>query len=190
MKLGTHNSMTYLPLKKWYLYPVRFMAKCQNLSIKEQYNLGARIFDLRISYDEYGNPEFRHGLMAYKGDVKKVLEYLNSTKARVYVRLVLEVRNNQDLNRQETLFACSCYEWEHLYKGITFFCGRRKFDWKQVYKFKAGDIDIVQKVSSTVGTVLDDLCPVLYARLFNKRNYKKWDSKKWLLLDFIEYALE
>ena len=33
MKLGTHNSMSYLPLKKWYMYPFRFMAKCQKLSV-------------------------------------------------------------------------------------------------------------------------------------------------------------
>lgn len=189
MKLGTHNSMTYLPLKKWYLYPVRFMARCQKLNIEEQYKLGARMFDIRISYDNKGMPEFRHGCIAYKGNVEEVLRYLNSTKARVYVRLLLEVKNNKDLHRQESLFLMDCPKWEATYKGITFFCGRRKFDWKQVYKFKADDIEVIQKVSSMNSTVLDDLCPVLYARLFNKRNYRKWDASKWLLLDFIEYVL-
>lgn len=182
--------MSYLPPKKWYLYPFKFMAKCQNCSIEEQYKLGARMFDLRVRYDKNNMPEFRHGSMAFKGNVENVLQYLNSTKAKTYVRLLLEVNNNKDLNRQELLFSIDCSKWENTYKGITFFCGRRKFDWKQVYKFKADDIKVIQKVSSMTGTVLDDWCPWLYAKLFNKKNYKEWDSKNWLLLDFIEYALE
>lgn len=39
------------------------------------------------------------------------------------------------------------------------------------------------------GTVLDDLCPIIYARLYNKKNFKEWDQSKWMLLDFIEYAI-
>lgn len=190
MKLGTHNSMSYLPPKKWYMTPFRFMARCQHLSVEDQYKLGARMFDIRISYDKHGIPEFRHGSMAFKGNVEEVLKYLNSVKARTYVRLLLEVKNTGDLHRQELLFNMSCSKWEHKYKGITFFCGRRKFDWKQVYKFKADDIEVIQKVSSMTGTILDDLCPILYARLFNKKNFKEWDASKWLLLDFIEYAVE
>lgn len=190
MKLGTHNSMSYLPPKKWYLYPFRFMAKCQSVDIAEQYKLGARMFDLRIRYDKNGVPEFRHGSMAFKGNVEDILKYLNSRKARCYIRLLLEVKNTKDLVRQELLFLDDCKRWEATYKGLTFFCGRRKFDWKQLYKFKADDIEVIQKVSSMTGTVLDDLCPILYARLYNKKNYREWDSSKWLLLDFIEYALE
>lgn len=190
MKIGTHNSMSYLPPKKWYMYPFRFIAKCQSKSIEEQCKLGARMFDLRIRFDKNGIPEFRHGSMAFKGSVEDTLEYLNSRGKRYYVRLLLEVRNTKDLERQEHLFIDSCIQWEQKYKRLIFFNGRRKFDWKQVYKFKADDIDIIQKVSSMTGTVLDDLCPVLYARLYNKKNYKEWDASKWLLLDFIEYALE
>lgn len=190
MKLGTHNSMSYLPPKKWYLYPFKFIAKCQNISIEEQYRLGIRMFDIRVSYDKYNNAEFRHGAMAFKGNVNEVLSYLNSTKARVYVRLILEIEDTNDVLRQECLFISDCSEWENTYKGITFFCGRRKFDWEQVYKFKANDIEVIQKVSSMTGTILDNWCPWFYARINNKKNYKEWNANNWLLLDFIEYALE
>lgn len=190
MKLGTHNSMSYLPPKKWHMHPFRFMARCQHLDIKEQYKLGARMFDIRISYDKEGTPEFRHGSMAFKGNVEEVLKYLNSTKARVYIRLILEVKNSKDLERQQRKFIDDCTRWETMYKGITFFCGRRKFDWEQVYKFPKDDIEVIQKVSSMTGTVLDDLCPILYARLYNKKNYREWDATNWLLLDFIEYAVK
>ena len=36
-KIGSHNSMTYLPPKKWYMYPFKFVAKCQSSTIEEQY---------------------------------------------------------------------------------------------------------------------------------------------------------
>lgn len=171
------------------MIPFKFMAKCQSLSIKEQYKLGVRMFDIRISYDKNGIPEFRHGYIAFKGNVKKVLDHLNSIDDKIYVRLLLEVNNTKDLKRQETLFKSDCAYWEYVYKNIVFFCGRRKFDWAQIYKFEADDIEVIQKVSSMTGTILDDLCPVLYAKLFNKKNFKNRDTSKWLLLDFIEYGM-
>lgn len=90
MVLGTHNSMTYLPLKKWYMYPFRFMSKCQSKNIDEQYKSGARIFDLRISFTKRGEVEFRHGMTSYKGNVLKTLSYLNSLKDDIKIRLMLE----------------------------------------------------------------------------------------------------
>lgn len=189
MKLGTHNSMTYLPPKKWYMYPFKFMAKCQNKNIVEQYMLGVRMFDLRIFFKDF-IPEFRHGSMAFKGDVETTLAILNCY-GPVYIRLLLEVhKNTKRVHIQEELFKLKCEEWEKKYTNIKFFCGRRKFDWKQIYKFELDDIDVVQKVSSMTGTKLDDLFPWLYARFFNKKNFKNKDNNKWLLLDFIEYAME
>lgn len=187
LNLGSHNSMTYLKPKKWYMYPFQFMARCQSKSIEEQYEkYDIRVFDLRISYDINCNIEFRHGLIAYKGDVKKTLEYLNSRKTKVYVRLLLEVGEYaQDLEKQEWMFTLSCEEFEKNYPNIKFFCGRRKFDWKEVYKFKFKEPDIIQKVSSMQGSKLDDLWPWLYAKLNNRKSLREID-KGWLFLDFVE----
>lgn len=133
--------------------------------------MGARMFDIRVSFKNF-YPEFRHGSVAYKGDIESVLDTLNYY-GPVYVRLVLEVKKNtRDRLVQEDLFTLKCEEWEKKYPNIKFFCGRRKYDWKQLYKFELDDIDIVQKVSSMTGTRLDDLWPWLYARLFNRKNYK------------------
>lgn len=188
MKLGTHNSMTYLPPKKWYMYPFKFIARCQNLHIDQQYQRGARMFDLRISYDSKGEAEFRHGSMAFKGNVEEILRYLNSKRKPVYIRLILEIKKNtKNREDKQRLFILDCKRWSETYKNLKFFCGRRKYDWVQVYKFELDDIDVIQKVSSMTGTVLDDWFPWLYARLYNKTNYKDWDAKKWLLVDFIEY---
>lgn len=64
------------------------------------------MFDLRVSFDKNNVPEFRHGLIAYKGDVEKTLHYLNSK--RVAVRLVLEEYYDDKDNRQEELFKYYC----------------------------------------------------------------------------------
>lgn len=186
MKLATHNSMTYLSPKKWYLYPFKFIARCQSKSIQDQYEkYGIRMFDIRISYDNKGNIEFRHGLIAYKGNVEDTLKYLNSRPDRVYIRLILEVGQYADLERQECLFRIDCRRFEESYTNIKFFCGRRKFDWKKVYNFKYKDPIIIQKVSSTQGTKVDDLWPWLYAKLNNKKSLRE-EYKGWLFLDFIE----
>ena len=182
MKLGTHNSMTYLPPKKWYLYPFRFIAKCQSKTIQEQYELGARMFDLRIKFDKKGTPEFRHGSMAFKGSVTKTLQFLNTKK--VYVRLLLETKKS-DID-QEEMFRIFCRDCQEYFPNIKFFCGRRKFDWKVVFEFKYKEPYIEQYVSSMQGSKIDDLWPWLYAKLHNKEHMQECDKRKWNLFDFIE----
>lgn len=186
MKLGTHNSMTYLKPKKWYMYPFRFIAKCQKVDIKKQYELGARMFDIRIHYDKNGNPEFRHGFMAFKGDVEGVFKYLNNKKAKCYIRLVLEVIKEKGIKEQEAFFIRDCKRWESTYSKLNFFCGCRKLDWKKVYSFSTPEPKINQLVSSTTWKKLDDWYPWLYAVLMNKKNLANYNSTDWLLIDFIE----
>lgn len=186
MKIGTHNSMSYLPPKKWYMYPFRFIAKCQRVNLEEQYKLGARMFDLRISYDDI-TPEFRHGSMVYKGNVEEILAYLNSLGKSIYVRLILEIKKNtKDRASQEGLFFLNCSKWEKEFTHLKFFGGQRKYDWKQIYKFKLDDIEVIQKISSMTGTILDDWWPWLYARFNNKKNIENRKKSKWLLVDFID----
>lgn len=186
MKLGTHNSMSYLKPKKWYMYLFRFMAKCQRVDIEEQYKLGARMFDLRIHYNKDGVPEFKHGAMVFKGDVEETIRCLNSKRARTYVRLILEVKDNKDLARQETLFRRDCSIWYLRYRKIVFFCGRRKFDWKEVFNFGTPEPVINQLISSMTWKIYDDWYPWLYARIMNKKNLSTYNSKDWLLIDFID----
>lgn len=185
MKLGTHNSMSYLEPKKWYMKPFRFIAKCQNKSIEEQFEMGARMFDIRISYDKFGVPEFRHGSMAFKGDVEEVFKYLNSRKTKVYVRLLLETPGKYP-TLNEISFVKDCRIWEEEYKKIVFFCGRRKSDWEVLYNFKYKEPNINQYVSSMMGNKLDDIWPWLYAKLHNKKNFKECSKTKWALFDFID----
>lgn len=144
------------------------------------------MIDLRVAIRN-NKPYFAHGSMLYKEDVIKVLDYINSIGKPIYIRLIHETSMiNKEGN--PSLFIELCKEWELKYKNLMFFEGRRKSDWKQLYKFKTVAPSVEQKVSSMTGTILDDWCPWLYARFMNKKNLKKGTNKDYLLLDFIEYS--
>lgn len=184
VKIGTHNSMSYLPPKKWYMYPFRFVAKCQAKSIEEQYEkYNARMFDLRIAFNKKGIPEFRHGVMRYKGDVYSVLDYLNSKQDKIYIRLTLETKKESAF--QEDLFVAFCSKAVRDYPYLKFFNGTRKFDWKKLYAFKTKEPQITQLISSMTWKKWDDWYPWLYARFMNKKNIANFNNKGWLLVDFI-----
>lgn len=185
MKLASHNSMTYLPPKKWYLYPFRFIARCQSKSIVEQYeHYNIRMFDLRIAFDKDGDPEFRHGLIAYKGDVYKTLQYLNSKKD-VSVRILLEKGNKL----HEVLFTLALADWQREYPNIKFFGGVKKKTWEPIILLPEGPT-YEDKYSScntnyTTGSIWDDWFPWLYAKFNNKKNIKKGTDKEYLMIDFV-----
>ena len=189
-KLGSHNTMTYLKPKYWYMYPFKWFAQCQNKDIKYQYELGIRYFDIRIRYDENGVPEFAHGLVSYKSDVTKVLQELNNLGEEVKVRLILEISENPSndnyLTMQSLFFRRDCRRWVRRFKNIKFHCGRRKFDWEQIYHFKNVEPELDQKISSMQGSKADDLFPFIYALFNNSKNTKKGTDKEYMLLDFVQ----
>lgn len=180
MELGTHNSMTYLKPKKWYLYPFQFIARCQSLSIEEQYNKGIRLFDIRISYDKNHNPEFRHGLIAYKRDVWNTLHWLNKQGEAIKIRIILEEGKPNAIN--EISFVKDIRNFQIAFNNLIFFEGRRKFDWKQLIELPS--LSVIQLISSMQDS---KMWPKLYAKTYNKENYKKYfTSDNIILLDFIE----
>lgn len=187
MKIGTHNCMSFMQPKHWWMYPFRFIAKCQSKTLKEQYNLGSRMFDVRIAFTKGGTPEFRHGSMAYKGDVLDTFRGLNSLGKNLKIRMILEnTKYSRRLEEQEFYYRQLCWYLENIYPNLKFFCGRRKGDWKLIYQFKNQDPEIVQKISSMTWKIWDDWYPWLYAHFMNKKNRAEVDSKKWILVDFIE----
>lgn len=199
-KLASHDTMTYLKPKQWYLYPFRFTAKCQSKSIEKQYEqYGIRYFDLRVSYDKNNQIEFCHGSMRFKGNVEEVLEYLNNKGEEVWIRFILEGNETtfkfKYLFHQEviplvkshlkTLFKKDCKRFEEKYTNLKFHNGRSKWDWKVVYKFKNSEPSLDQKVSSMTWKIFDDWCPWFYAKLMNKKNLAKGTDKDYLMLDFL-----
>ena len=64
--IGTHNTMSYLPPKRWWMRPLRVFARCQRKTLAEQIAAGAQVFDLRV-YRDNGYWCFAHGLVKFKG---------------------------------------------------------------------------------------------------------------------------
>lgn len=183
-KLASHDTMTYLKPKQWYLYPFKFIAKCQSKSIEEQYGkYGIRYFDFRVRFDKNNEPEFAHGLISYKCNVYDVLDYLNSREDEVWVRLLLEIIKED--KQQEELFKEFCEKVENKYLNLRFHNGRKKYDWKVVYQFKNEEPTLDQKVSSMTWKIFDDWCPWFYAKIMNKKNLAKGTDKDYLMLDFL-----
>ncbi len=87
--LGSHNSMTYLPLTGWSRL-LRPWVRCQSLTLMEQYNAGVRYFDIRIRLVD-GKWRFCHNNAILGGygwnDVISV-----ARKAGVYFRFILDIR--------------------------------------------------------------------------------------------------
>ena len=95
--IGSHNTMTYLPVRKWWMHLFNWMAKCQNHSIEDQYNKGVRVFDFRLKFYK-NNPigYFAHGLIDYtngKSPFFIITEFLLSHQDITQIRLFAEDTN-------------------------------------------------------------------------------------------------
>lgn len=187
MFLGSHNSMSYLKPKWFWFMPFRFIARCQDKTIEEQYKAGARLFDLRIAFDNNGTPFFAHGAIAFaKSSVYDVLKWLDSCDDKVYVRIL----NERNKNFGKFVQFCSYVQAE--FKNILFVGGRNKKDWKQLFDF-GNSLDFIDKYSSWnndthlgTGWILDDFWPRAYAFCLNKHWKEKYKNQDvWLMLDFV-----
>ena len=194
MILGSHNTMSFLRPKYFWLRPFRFMARCQNKHLISQYYLGARLFDMRLVFDKHGKPHFAHGLMTYKTDtdrfVPAVFSWLNDMADgdTIWVRVINERNKNKDK------FISYCKRLQHDYPCVKFFGGINKKDWKQIYDFGYGSPTFVDKYASQNNDIFgrgtgwhwDDIWPWIYARLHNKKWIEKFaKAPGYLMIDFI-----
>lgn len=184
MIIGTHNSMTYLRPKQWWGYLFIPFWRCQNKTIREQWDAGVRCFDLRITFEKYGKPVFAHGIVKLKGDVYNTIyniRHLSNIKnEQVYVRLVCECKSDNE--NIAALFKTLCFRIDKFTKAIPFE-GRRKGDWKLLYDFQ-----YKPKLNQFVGSMAPDarwyekFMPKPYAKRMNEHNQPQEDIS---LYDFI-----
>lgn len=190
-KIASHNSLTYLPVKNWYLIPFKYMARCQSKDLKTQYEeYNIRFFDIRIKFDNKEDAYFGHGLITYKAKIEDIFTYLNS-KEGVTVRILLENRSKKYYKR----FREFCDYLVKRFHNINFIGGRDKHTWEIVYKFPGTEPAYLDKYASNnklskncSGWFLDDLCPWAYAKFFNKKNIQKGTDKEYLMIDFVNIS--
>ena len=185
--LGSHNSWSYLKPKKWWMRIFSFTAKCQEVDIKTQYEMGVRCFDLRLNFFN-GEPEIVHNAIRYAvawKDVEANLEWLEE-KGDVFVRVLLDVRTESSFTerrREEFIEMCAILENRH--PGLKFWCGKVIFGWKTLYEF--GNSPSCEENYSSVRSPkwLDDWWPWLYARKNNAKIVAEGTDKDILLIDFV-----
>ena len=200
MKLTTHNTMSYQKPKQLWAKIIPFVARCQSVDYIKQYELGAIGFDLRIFWDKNGNLEFRHGIVSYPADnIWEVLDFIRDHN--LYVRILFELRSYnkkhiKNIDELKDKFREFCKEIEDKYPTVKFYGGCATCDWEQLYVFK-NDEHIPEiglyssntslfKSSNKFLSVIDDLCPWIYAKLMNRKNMEKYkDSEQYISVDFI-----
>ena len=170
--IGTHNSMSFLKPKHWWMRPINWLfAQCQN---NETAVLNCECMDIRVYWDKKKGWSFAHGLVSYEFgsgyyDIYRTISIFAISGVR-YFRIILERNGNEDG------FVKLCERLEYKYDGenVTFLGGYRKSDWKQLYDFGTNDIPIHQ----WVGSMADDarwyerFMPRLYAKRMNKHNLR------------------
>lgn len=87
--LGSHNSGSFAKQIGWTKLIPKCFSRCQRLSIKEQYAIGVRYFDLRVTYyrDDY---YLAHGLVRYKLKLIDVLMEISSFEDECYFSIIIE----------------------------------------------------------------------------------------------------
>lgn len=188
MVLGSHNSWSYLKPRLWFLRPFAFTARCQEKTIKEQYDLGVRCFDLRLRFNKKGKPVIAHGLIEYnikENELLDILQWLND-KNDCAIRVLHEVRNKRSYTLEsKKLFVDYCDKLTSFFTGIKFWNGRNLYNAQVDYKFEYNPSCVELYSSVCPPYLIDDLYPKHYAKKNNRKNIKDNQDCEILLIDFV-----
>lgn len=174
--IGTHDSVTAHPPKKWWMKLGKSVAVTQDKTVYNQYLDGIRCFDFRIRLDKSGEWVMCHGLYEVDLDIYDILYWLKGgaedRRENVYIRIVLEDKKHCD--KEAERFVKFCKWAESFSPYIIFIAGNRKSDWKQLYKFKYPNQRQWMPVSSCAEDAkwYEKAFPMLYAKRMNKHNLK------------------
>ena len=196
--LGSHNSLTYLPCRKWWMYLINWAAKCQSKTLNEQFHNGAKYFDFRIRFKD-GKPVIAHGLIEYKGNIDYMVANLNYFaeyfKETIYLRFVLEYNKiPEDFASQIASLVNLVRYYRGKYPNITYTYVMSKWNEQKVATYYSKDIDtptLIHKYSSVLKEKRFLWIPYWYAKLHNKKNRKAFkhvledEDSKVLMLDFV-----
>lgn len=206
MKLGSHNTMTYLRPKVFWQRLLPFIGRCQSVDYKVQHSLGAVGYDLRLFWGDDGKLEYRHGFLRFPADnIDEVLSYAESNN--IIVRVLLEVRSYNkplisNIDELRSRFKAYCSEIEEKYPSILFFGGQESGSGEKLYTFKndTGNLAIEELHSSVTSLfkshnkflrMIDDLFPIIYSLIKNEKNIRAYQSNKdkentYLYVDYVE----
>ena len=195
--LGSHNSLTYLPCRKWWMYLINWAAKCQSKTLNTQFHDGAKYFDFRVRFKD-GKPVIAHGLIEYKGNIDHMVanlnyfvEYFGET---IYLRFVLEYNKiPEDFASQMASLVDLVRYYRGKYPNITYTYIMSKWNEQKVATYYSKDTDtptLIHKYSSVLKEKRFLWIPYWYAKLHNKTFLHKYTKEvssdsDVLMLDFV-----
>ena len=195
--LGSHNSLTYLPCRKWWMYLINWAAKCQSKTLNTQFHDGAKYFDFRVMFKD-GKPVIAQGLIEYKGNIDHMVanlnyfaEYFGET---IYLRFVLEYNKiPEDFASQMASLVDLVRYYRGKYPNITYTYVMSKWNEQKVATYYSKDTDtptLIHKYSSVLKEKRFLWIPYWYAKLHNKTFLHKYTKEvssdsDVLMLDFI-----
>ena len=187
--LGSHNSWSFLPPKHWWMTPFSFMAHCQRVDIRQQYELGVRCFDLRLLVSKNGGVSVAHGLMKYSITIDELLEDLQwiDDQGGCYVRILHEARTgSQYTETAKNVFCTWCDIFKNRFHNIRFWCGRNLYNWQVDYDFGQDPSCHEDYSSVSDPKYIDDWWPYLYAKTHNRKIREKGTDCDILLIDYVD----
>lgn len=196
--LGSHNSFTYLPCRKWWMYLINWAAKCQSKTLSRQFHEGVRYFDFRVRFKN-DQPVIAHGLIEYRGNIDKEVATLNYLakhfNAKIYIRFVLEFNKiPEDFVSQITSLINLVKHYRVKYPYITYTYIMSKWNEQKIATYYSkGTPTLIHKYSSVLKEKRFLWIPYRYARLHNKKFLKKYSkevlsSSEVLMLDYVNIA--
>lgn len=197
MILGSHNSLSYLPLKHWWQFYTIPWARCQTLTLEEQYNKGVRVFDIRLRFDKNGNVLFCHNTTIFKYTMDEFIHTLEKFKDVVYIRFVLDMRDNttesvREFRRSKFINVIKNFE-EKVPSRIKVNNAHMFNPWEDNY-YNSRYIRVFGRYASYSDTFFKYLPTKWFAKIFN-RNIKELvkfnkSNKQGYIIDYIEYAID
>jgi hypothetical protein len=190
MIIGSHNSWSYLPPKKWWMKLIAFTARCQSDNIVEQYTYdGVRCFDLRVRFKD-DKPIVAHGIIEYdisEKDLFESLEYLN-LKGDVFVRILHEVRTKKQYTEEAVEnFVDFIIKLQTRFTNIRFWCGKNLYNWETDYEFPC-KLSCEEKYASVCPPkLIDNWYPRWFAKENNKEILSQEHNVDFLMIDFVNY---
>ena len=193
--LGSHNSLTYLPCRKWWMYLINWAAKCQSKTLSEQFHDDVKYFDIRVRFNKDKKPVIAHGLVEYKGELSQYINLLNNLAKhfdeKIYVRFVLEFNKEpKDWFEQSVMLNTLICEFRTKFPYLIYDYSMRKWDERDIRRYNTDTIYLTHKYSSCIGWKRFLWIPWVYAKLYNKKNMKENEilinsENAALMLDFI-----
>lgn len=211
--LAAHNSLSYAEPTKWWMKLINFTSKCQDLNIKEQFEYGVRLFDIRVDLLGLRDPmnwdyaRSAHGVVTYSVFVNDALIYLNEMaekhNEKIYVFLSVEnlkYENEEYIDNFVEFFEFMKSRYQHL-----IFCGGyRKHPWVKMIDCEDPDIRMLfweflgfqyqptlkEKIKALIKNIVH-FSPKYWAKK-NNWEYKsienEGDSDLYLMLDYVQYV--